>query len=137
MSIGLDDAYTRSFRWEGAKGRAFRKLPGRSGTLARVTSSDATANQPEARILVVDDEPNIADLLATSLRFVGFDVRTAGTGREALATAEAYQPELLVLDVMLPDLDGFEVLRGCERAAARAGGVPHRPRRHRGQGHAG
>ena len=84
-----------------------------------MTSSDATANQPEARILVVDDEPYIADLLATSLRFVGFDVRTAGTGREALATAETYQPELLVLDVMLPDLDGFDVLRRLRASGRR------------------
>ncbi|HET9900519.1 MAG TPA: response regulator transcription factor [Actinomycetes bacterium] len=84
-----------------------------------MTSSDATANPPEARILVVDDEPYIADLLATSLRFVGFDVRTAGTGREALATAETYQPELLVLDVMLPDLDGFDVLRRLRASGRR------------------
>jgi two-component system OmpR family response regulator len=67
--------------------------------------------EPEAKVLVVDDEPNIADLLATGLKFVGFDVRTAGTGRQAITTAEEFGPDLLVLDVNLPDFDGFEVCR--------------------------
>jgi two-component system OmpR family response regulator len=65
----------------------------------------------EARILVVDDEPYIADLLATGLRFVGFDVRTAGGGLEALTHVREWKPDLLVLDVMMPDVDGFEVTR--------------------------
>jgi two-component system, OmpR family, response regulator len=64
-----------------------------------------------SRILVVDDEQYIADMLCTSLRFVGFDVRAAGSGAEALAVADDFRPELLVLDVMLPDFDGFELLR--------------------------
>jgi two-component system, OmpR family, response regulator len=63
------------------------------------------------RILVVDDEPSISDLIATSLKFVGFDVRTAGTGAQALTTAEEFKPHAMILDVMLPDLDGFEVCR--------------------------
>jgi two-component system OmpR family response regulator len=63
------------------------------------------------RILVVDDEKSISDLIATSLRFVGFDVRTAATGSEALTVAEEFKPQAVVLDVMLPDLDGFEVCR--------------------------
>jgi two-component system OmpR family response regulator len=63
------------------------------------------------RLLVVDDEPTIVSLLSASLRFVGFDVRTAATGQEALKIAEQYEPELVVLDVMLPDYDGFEVVR--------------------------
>jgi two-component system, OmpR family, response regulator len=65
----------------------------------------------EARVLVVDDEPNITDLVGTALRYVGFEVATAATGREALERARAFRPELIVLDVMLPDLDGFEVTR--------------------------
>ncbi len=65
----------------------------------------------EARVLVVDDEANITDLVGTALRYVGFEVATATTGREALARARAFRPELIVLDVMLPDLDGFEVTR--------------------------
>ncbi|MBA3524229.1 MAG: response regulator transcription factor [Geodermatophilaceae bacterium] len=63
------------------------------------------------RILVVDDEPGIIDVLSASLRFVGFDVRTAESGREALSAAADFGPELLVLDVMLPDMDGFTVCR--------------------------
>lgn len=63
------------------------------------------------RILVVDDEASISDLIATSLRFVGFDVRTAATGSQALTVAEEFKPHALVLDVMLPDLDGFEVCK--------------------------
>ena len=63
------------------------------------------------RILVVDDESSISDLISTSLRFVGFDVRTAATGSQALTVAEEFKPHAVVLDVMLPDSDGFEVCR--------------------------
>ncbi len=63
------------------------------------------------RILVVDDEASISDLISTSLRFVGFDVRTAATGSQALAVAEEFKPHAIILDVMLPDQDGFEVCR--------------------------
>ncbi|MCW1804698.1 response regulator transcription factor [Brachybacterium sp. NBEC-018] len=71
-----------------------------------------TADQEyEARLLVVDDEPNIRDLLATSLRFAGFEVFTASTGNEAIREATEHQPDLVVLDVMLPDMDGFTVTR--------------------------
>lgn len=73
-------------------------------------------NQPEAKLLVVDDEPNILELLATSLRFAGFEVVTASTGREALEKAESEAPDLAVLDVMLPDLDGFTVTRKLRSA---------------------
>jgi len=66
---------------------------------------------PEARLLVVDDEPNIVDLLATSLRFAGFEVATARNGSEALRVAPEFRPDLLVLDVMMPGLDGFTVVR--------------------------
>ena len=64
-----------------------------------------------AKVLVVDDEPNICALLSATLRLVEFEVQVAHSGREALAAAEQYQPDLVVLDVMLPDLDGFEVAR--------------------------
>ena len=63
------------------------------------------------RVLVVDDEPYITDLVSTALRYVGFDVSTAATGRQALTAAAHFRPELIVLDVMLPDYDGFEVTR--------------------------
>jgi len=66
---------------------------------------------PEARLLVVDDEPNIRELLATSLRFAGFEVFAAADGASALRLARQVEPDLLVLDVMLPDMDGFTVTR--------------------------
>ncbi|HTJ66046.1 MAG TPA: response regulator, partial [Actinospica sp.] len=68
-----------------------------------------TARDPLAHLLVVDDEPNIRELLSASLRFSGFAVSAAADGRESLAAAAAHQPDLVILDVMLPDLDGFEV----------------------------
>ena len=66
---------------------------------------------PEARLLVVDDEPNIVELLSTSLRFAGFEVATAMTGGDAVKAVERHRPDLVLLDVMLPDIDGFVVLR--------------------------
>ncbi len=78
-----------------------------------MTAPAATA--PEARLLVVDDEPNIRELLSVSLRFAGFDVATARDGVDALNTARTFDPDLVVLDVMMPGLDGFavaETLRG-------------------------
>jgi two-component system, OmpR family, response regulator len=65
----------------------------------------------DAQILVVDDEDNITYLLGTALRHFGFGVLTAGSGREGLALATDAKPDLMLLDVMLPDLDGFEVVR--------------------------
>jgi two-component system, OmpR family, response regulator len=66
---------------------------------------------PVARILVVDDEPNIADLLSAALKFEGYDVGVAGTGNDALEMVRSYRPDLILLDVMLPDVDGNEVCR--------------------------
>ena len=63
------------------------------------------------RVLVVDDEPAIADLVGTALRYEGLDVATAGSGRDVLTMVESFRPDLIVLDIMLPDLDGFEVQR--------------------------
>ncbi|NAZ84040.1 response regulator [Kineococcus sp. R8] len=71
----------------------------------------SAASPPEARLLVVDDEPSIRELLATSLRFAGFEVTSAANGADALKLAEEVRPDLVVLDVMLPDLDGFTVTR--------------------------
>ena len=71
---------------------------------------DAPA-QSEARLLVVDDEPTILELLAGTLRFAGFDVLTAVSGAEALRAAAAAKPDLILLDVMMPDGDGFDVIR--------------------------
>ncbi|TML77118.1 MAG: response regulator transcription factor [Actinobacteria bacterium] len=75
-------------------------------------SQQATADVAErTRVLVVDDESNITDLVATVLRYEGFEVQTAATGRDALKAVTAFRPALVVLDIMLPDLDGFEVQR--------------------------
>jgi two-component system OmpR family response regulator len=70
-----------------------------------------TTGTAEARLLVVEDEPNIRELLATSLRFAGFEVHVAADGASALKQAAAHNPDLVVLDVMLPDMDGFTVTR--------------------------
>jgi two-component system, OmpR family, response regulator len=65
----------------------------------------------EARLLVVDDEVNIVELLAASLRYAGFEVATARSGTEAVRVASEFAPDLLVLDVMMPGMDGFDVVR--------------------------
>src|SRR6476660_6801140 len=77
-----------------------------------------TASPESHRVLVVDDEENIADVIAMALRFQGFTVETAGTGTDALAAVSSFRPHLMVLDVMLPDMEGFDVARrlGAERA---------------------
>src|ERR1022692_133346 len=70
-----------------------------------------TDPEKKQRILVVDDEPSIVDSVATSLRYEGFEVDQASNGRLALESAQQRTPDLIVLDVMLPDLDGLEVTR--------------------------
>ena len=67
------------------------------------------------QVLVVDDEPNIRELVQVALKFHGCAVTTAASGQDALRQAEAAPPDLIVLDVMLPDLDGFEVLPAAPR----------------------
>ncbi len=74
---------------------------------------------PEARLLVVEDEPNILELLSASLRLAGFEVATATGGLEALAAVQRHRPDLVVLDVMLPDLDGFDVARRLRSGGTR------------------
>ena len=63
------------------------------------------------RVLVVDDEQNIAELISMALRYEGWQVRAAGTGMEAVRAAREFDPDAVVLDMMLPDFDGLEVLR--------------------------
>lgn len=65
----------------------------------------------EARVLVVDDEPMIVELLAVSLRYQGFAVETAGDGAQALDRARGFRPQALIVDVMMPGMDGFGLLR--------------------------
>jgi two-component system OmpR family response regulator len=78
----------------------------------------SVATEPPVRVLVVDDEPNIVDVISMALRFEGFEVESAGTGADAIAAVAAQRPALLVLDVMLPDFDGFEVARRLSSARA-------------------
>jgi two-component system OmpR family response regulator len=73
----------------------------------------------EARLLVVEDDPNILELLSASLRFAGFDVSTATSGSAAVNAAKDRRPDLVVLDVMLPDLDGFEVIKMMREGGTR------------------
>ena len=73
----------------------------------------------EARLLVVEDDPNIVELLSASLRFAGYDVATATGGAEAVSRATEFRPDLIVLDVMLPDFDGFEVVRRLRSGGTR------------------
>jgi two-component system OmpR family response regulator len=69
-------------------------------------------------VLVVDDEPNIVDVVTMALRYQGFATESAATGREAIAAVAAFRPHLILLDVMLPDMEGFEVARrlGAQQA---------------------
>ena len=68
-------------------------------------------NTPEARVLVVDDETNIVELLSVSLKFQGFEVHTASNGPAALDKAREVRPDAVILDVMMPGMDGFGLLR--------------------------
>ena len=92
----------------------------RRGFLSRLTGNAATVDEMingtertagGARILVVDDEASIVDAVATALRYEGFEVEEARTGKEALGAAARIDPDLVVLDWMLPDLEGIEVGR--------------------------
>jgi two-component system OmpR family response regulator len=89
---------------------AIRSGAAHSGVTA---PADARHDGAQARpkLLVVEDDPNIVELLSASLRFAGFEVTAATNGAQALADARLSPPDLVVLDVMLPDLDGFEVIR--------------------------
>jgi two-component system, OmpR family, response regulator len=73
------------------------------------------------RVLVVDDEPNIVDVISMALRYQGFDVAEAGSGVDALNQVRAFRPHLIILDVMLPDMEGFDV---AERLGAQRAEVP-------------
>jgi two-component system, OmpR family, response regulator len=75
----------------------------------------------DRRVLVVDDEPNLVEVVTMALRFQGFTVESAATGREALAAVASFKPHLMVLDVMLPDMEGFDV---AARLGAQRAGVP-------------
>ncbi len=77
----------------------------------RAVNGAADPQQAGARVLVVDDEPNITELVAMALRYEGFSVKTATTGRGAITAVSQFDPALVILDIMLPDIDGVEVLK--------------------------
>jgi two-component system, OmpR family, response regulator len=83
-------------------------------------------NKGVGTLLLVDDEPTVRELLAAALRYAGFTVVAAATGQDALAAVIRNPPDLIVLDVMLPDISGFEVLRRLRE-------LPHLPEGHRGR----
>jgi two-component system, OmpR family, response regulator len=85
-----------------------------------------TSRRGAERLLVVDDEATVRELLSAALRFAGFQVTSAVTGSEAVAAAAQEPPDLVLLDVMLPDMDGFEVVRLLreQRPEGRNGPVP-------------
>jgi len=84
------------------------------------TTMGGTVNGTRRRVLVVDDEENVAHLVSSALRFDGFETVTADSGSRALAAVAEHEPDLVVLDVMLGDLDGVEVLRRLRRASLAA-----------------
>ena len=89
-----------------------------------MTTSAETLTRPDGspvRVLVVDDEQMLADLLASALRYEGWEVTTAGTGVAAVRAAREIEPDVIVLDIMLPDFDGLEVMR---RIHGRQSNVP-------------
>jgi len=92
-----------------------------------MSPTDATAIPPQtapvASVLIVEDEPGIADILRITLKYHGFTVLSAATGREALAVARERRPDLVLLDVMLPDGNGWQVCRALreQRGAGSAG----------------
>src|SRR5438552_17507243 len=69
------------------------------------------ADGTPVRVLVVDDEPSLAELLSSVLRYEGWSVRTAGDGADAVRAAREFRPDAVVLDMLLPDFDGVEVMR--------------------------
>ena len=100
--------------------------------MSSAPTADLTRSELPLRVLVVDDEVNIAELISMALRYEGWQVQMAHTGSSAVNTALEQGPDAVVLDMMLPDIDGLEVLRRMDHAARRAGRLPHRPRRGRG-----
>jgi len=87
---------------------------------------EAVSTMPttKPRIVVVDDEEHITELLSMGLTYNGFEVERVGSGRAALAAIERQRPDLVVLDVMLPDLDGFEVARRLRHVEGAGTRVP-------------
>jgi len=91
---------------------ALSAQPAQQGGEAALSRADGTP----VRVLVVDDEPSLAELLASVLRYEGWEIRTAADGSSAVRAAREFEPDAIVLDIMLPDFDGLEVLRRVRAA---------------------
>jgi two-component system OmpR family response regulator len=87
------------------------------GSMTQVDAELRRADGAPVRVLVVEDEMSLAELLTMALRYEGWDVRSAGDGFSAVRTAREFGPDLVVLDIMLPDIDGLEVLRRLRAGA--------------------
>ncbi len=95
---------------------------------ARSEPGDRRPDGSATRVLVVDDEPGLAGLMASALRYEGWDVETAADGLSAVRAGREFRPDAVVLDVMLPDFGGLEVLRRLRaEPARRMRAIPHRP----------
>ena len=113
-----------------------RVFPAAFHDLLRILTARATRMRwmMVPRVLVVDDEPHITDLVTTAFRYDGFEAEQVMSGQAALSSIASDPPDLVVLDVMLPDLDGFEVTRRLRSGGgAGTGAVPHGPGRDGGQ----
>lgn len=95
--------------WSATRGPTRRRQSGSIG--ARYEPGEGRSSIPRWRILVVDDDIDAATSLAMILELEGHDVRTAFDGESALQTADSFQPELTILDIAMPRMDGFEVCR--------------------------
>jgi two-component system OmpR family response regulator len=92
------------------------------GTPAEPSSAKLELRRPDGsavRVLVVDDEPTLAELLSMALRYEGWEVRSAADGAAAVRQGRAFEPDVVVLDVMLPDMDGLTVLRKLREVSAK------------------
>jgi len=87
-------------------------------TVAAAAASAGTANRTKRRVLVVDDEENVTHLVSSALRFDGFETITADNGSAALARVAENEPDLIVLDVMMPGMDGLGVLQSLRAAGS-------------------
>src|SRR3954452_3129638 len=81
-------------------------------------TTESTTTNGNVRVLVVDDEPNIVDVISMALRYQGFAVESAANGRDALTAVADFKPHLMLLDIMLPDMEGFDVARRLGGAGA-------------------
>ncbi len=104
------------------RGRRSSGSPGKRGQAQPMSAQSARllrADGSPIRVLVVDDEPTLAEVLASVLRYEGWEVQTAGDGSSAVRTAREFEPDAVILDIMLPDFDGLEVLRRIRAGSPR------------------